>query len=234
MNFKAVFFDVGGTLIFPNPGRIGSTFAEIGPLLPSERWLEGVHRASAALDERLAEGRRLDGEWWREYFGLVVTHATGRQATEWNGLETFLKRLKDDHVTSNLWDSLAPGAHETIERLQEEGLYLGVISNSDGRVRYQLQQTNLAERFSFIIDSYEVGCEKPDAAIFRLGLSHAGLAPEDVLYVGDFVEIDYRGATGIGMSALIIDPLRLRRRKPGVNFVDSLCQVPEHLGIKGI
>ncbi|HNV69155.1 MAG TPA: HAD-IA family hydrolase [Candidatus Ozemobacteraceae bacterium] len=231
MTLKAVFFDVGGTLIFPNPERIGATFAQTGSALPTERWLEAVHRASASLDAQLEAGKRMGDDWWQVYFGLVVSHATGRPAHEWSGFKTFLKQLKDDHVAHNLWDSVAPGAPETVERLQMAGFSLGVISNSDGRVRYQLQQAKLAERFSFIIDSYEVGCDKPDAKIFHLGLKHAGLKPQQVLYVGDFVEIDHRGATGVGMEAVIIDPLRLRRHLDGVRFIDSISQLPSLLDL---
>jgi putative hydrolase of the HAD superfamily len=82
-----------------------------------------------------------------------------------------------------------------------------VISNSDGRIEELLASVGLAEYFDFIIDSHVVGFEKPDPRIFHLGCERGGVAPEDVVYVGDLYEIDVVGARGAGLRAVLIDPL---------------------------
>ena len=54
--------------------------------------------------------------------------------------------------------------------LRLRGLYVGVISNWDNRLRPLLAAIGLAGRVDSITVSCEVGAEKPDAAIFRAAL----------------------------------------------------------------
>jgi putative hydrolase of the HAD superfamily len=58
----------------------------------------------------------------------------------------------------------------------------------------------------FVLDSSEVGVEKPDPRIFRLALERAGLAPDEAVYVGDIYSIDVLGARAAGMGAVLLDP----------------------------
>ena len=57
---------------------------------------------------------------------------------------------------------------DVLRKLKKRGLVLGVISNSDGRVRRLLKKFNLLDYFSVVIDSSIAGVEKPDKNIFHL------------------------------------------------------------------
>jgi putative hydrolase of the HAD superfamily len=58
---------------------------------------------------------------------------------------------------------------------------------------------------SNITDSGLVGHEKPHPEIFRQALEGMNAAPEESLYVGDVYSVDYLGATGAGMQAILMD-----------------------------
>jgi putative hydrolase of the HAD superfamily len=79
-----------------------------------------------------------------------------------------------------------------------------VISNADGRVRGLLEAAGVADRLELILDSSEVGLEKPDARIFHEGARRIGVEPADCAYVGDIYEIDVAGAQGAGLQAVLI------------------------------
>jgi FMN phosphatase YigB (HAD superfamily) len=81
-----------------------------------------------------------------------------------------------------------------------------VISNSNGSIRSILSSLGLVEHLDFVLDSHEVGVEKPDPKIFQLALSRAGVAPTEAAYVGDLYSIDVRGARAAGMRAVLLDP----------------------------
>ena len=65
----------------------------------------------------------------------------------------------------------------------------------------------MASRFEVIIDSHDVGVEKPHPDIFRLALQTSGASAACSLYVGDVYAIDVLGAASAGMHALLFDPL---------------------------
>ena len=66
-----------------------------------------------------------------------------------------------------------------------------------------------------------VGVEKPHPEIFRQALQKMNAAPEESLYVGDMYSVDYLGATGAGMQAILMDvPGAYHER--GVERVQSL------------
>ncbi len=101
---------------------------------------------------------------------------------------------------------LATGAAETIQRLAARGVTLGIISNT-GRtpgvvLRRLLERHDLLRHFAVISYSDEVGCRKPDPAIFRLTLGRVGALAEHAAHVGDNPVDDVSGAKGVGMRAV--------------------------------
>ncbi len=80
-----------------------------------------------------------------------------------------------------------------------------MISNSDGGIGPLLHRCGLGECFLSITDSGHVGCEKPDARIFRAALNTLDIAPGEAVYVGDVYSVDYLGARAAGMQALLFD-----------------------------
>ncbi len=110
------------------------------------------------------------------------------------------------HDERHLWCSVRDRTHESLSRLRDAGLRLGIVSNSDGRVEQALAEAGLREYFDVVIDSSLVGIEKPDPAIFQAALDALGVRPEEALYVGDLYEVDVVGARAAGIEAVLLTP----------------------------
>jgi len=75
-----------------------------------------------------------------------------------------------------------------LDRLQRQGLTLAVVSNSDGTCATSLEDAGLLRYLSVVIDSAEVGVEKPDPRIFEFALVRCGAHPRRTLHIGDLYQ----------------------------------------------
>ena len=222
MRPKAIFFDVGGTLIFPNLSEL------IAPLLrrgiePTAEQLFTADTAAKHLHTRGSDDAPGNRSHWYVYFSSLLDQiGAGRDL-----LEELATRAGD----SSYWTVVAPGAAETLQRLSTT-YRLAVISNADGKTRQVLDNAGLASYFESITDSGLAGYEKPDRRIFEAALRDMQLSPADGLYVGDIYGVDYVGATGAGMQAVVIDFPGIYRASsfPRVKSLEELPSYIETLG----
>jgi putative hydrolase of the HAD superfamily len=105
-----------------------------------------------------------------------------------------------------IWTRHDPQALDAIALVRHAGLRAAAISNSNGSVRSVLDAVGVAAHLDFVLDSGEVGVEKPDRRIFELALARAGIAAAEAAYIGDFYTIDARGAGAAGLRAVLLDP----------------------------
>ena len=103
-----------------------------------------------------------------------------------------------------------------------------MISNADGKIEDVLRRCEIADCFLSITDSGLVGYEKPHPAIFHQALETLKATPEECLYVGDVYSVDYVGATGAGLQAVLMDCPGAYTAK-GVPRVESLAELREML-----
>ena len=75
---------------------------------------------------------------------------------------------------------------------------LGTVSNGNA----DLHTIGLAHHFAVSVAAHQLGCAKPEAAIFHAACRQLGVAPADALYVGDDVLLDVRGAQQAGLRAV--------------------------------
>jgi len=80
---------------------------------------------------------------------------------------------------------------------------LALISNSEGHIAKLATEVGLAEAFDVIADSFLVGVDKPDPAIFHWTAQRLGLPVSQLIYVGDSWAADVQGALGAGCRAAI-------------------------------
>ncbi len=212
---KVIFFDVGNTLLFPNRERIHAPLAKRGIVTDPEHLRDLECRTKNQFDGMLTENGSTDHSFWWMFY----TQLLGEMA-----VEDDVDEIRDQLVTgirnSGNWDAIRPG---TAEQLQEiaQGFRIAVISNADGRIESVLRKCGIADCFRSITDSGIVGYEKPHSEIFRQALQSMQATPEESLYVGDVYSVDYLGATGAGMQALLMDVPGAYRDK-AVPRVESL------------
>lgn len=96
---------------------------------------------------------------------------------------------------------------ETLAQLRARKLYLSVVSNiDDDMLQPLIEREGLARYFDHWTSSEAAQSCKPDRRFFEHALELAGIAPEEVLFVGDSPEHDIIGAAAVGMrTALIVD-----------------------------
>src|SRR5207249_7264682 len=76
----------------------------------------------------------------------------------------------------------------------------------NGTIRAILQTLGLLPYLAFVLDSTEVGVEKPHPRIFQLAVEQARVTPREAVYVGDLYSVDVRGARAAGLDAILLDP----------------------------
>jgi putative hydrolase of the HAD superfamily len=220
---KTIFFDVGNTLLFPNRERIHAPLAERGFVPDGEHLRDLECRTKNQFDGMMTENGSTDHSFWWMFYSQLLSEI---------GLED--NTVRDQLVTnirnSANWDTILPGTAELLREIGER-YQIAVISNADGRIDNVLQKCGIARCFRNITDSGLVGYEKPHPEIFRQALKSMHAVPGDSLYVGDLYSVDYLGATGAGMQAMLMDvPGAYRNRgTPRVEDLTELVLVLEQL-----
>lgn len=159
----------------------------------------------------------MDREFWHIYYTALLQSLGAPQEL---CFPLVAATRRSDH-----WDRVLPGTREVLEELRAQGRRLGVIANSDGHIQDILVAVGLGDCFETFTDSALVGFEKPHPAIFRAALDSLGAQPDESLYVGDIYSVDYVGARGVGMAAVLMDVAGTYRDN-GLPRVDSLDQLP--------
>lgn len=205
-----LFFDAGGTLVFPNFRLVAATLAARGPRVTPEELERAEQRARFLLDDPELIRSSTDHSRWTLYFETIFRFC---DVTESAVVRTVIEELQAIHQGSNLWEIVPPEVPAALEGLRPR-FRLSVISNANGTVREKLRRVGLLGFFETVVDSHEEGIEKPDPRIFRAALERSGARAEQSLYIGDMYHIDVAGARAAGMEVVLLDPLDLHRDKP--------------------
>lgn len=220
-NLRFVFFDVGNTLLFANRPRILAPLHQRG-IVPTEEQLRGLEgEVKNKFDDIVEHGGKADHSFWDMFYARLFEEFE-------LGDEDLRQQLIANTRTSANWDQLRPGTHEALEEIR--GKYkTAVISNADGKIAAVLARCGIADGFLTITDSGIVGREKPDPVIFDTAMRSVDAKPEESLYVGDVYSVDYRGASGAGMQAVLFDVAAAYREK-GLPRVESLEELVGMIG----
>ncbi|OQR97705.1 hypothetical protein THRCLA_06876 [Thraustotheca clavata] len=141
--------------------------------------------------------------WWSN----VVYHSfpESLHAKIDESMDELMTSLYNHYSSSNAWqvfDDVRP----TLERLQNQGIPMGVISNFDERIESILESLELRQYFSFVLSSWEHGEMKPAASIFHQAARLHGLEKSiEMLHVGDDMEKDVHGAQKAGYQGRLIE-----------------------------
>lgn len=217
---QAIFFDVGNTLLFPDRAHILAPLHKRN-LTPSlEQWHAIERTTKREFDEMLQHDGKADHSFWYLFYSHLLDELSVHD-------DTIRDHMVNATRVSENWRDIRPGTREILQRLRRR-YPLAIISNADGKIADLLERQGIADCFRTITDSGLVGCEKPNPAIFESALRSMGTVPERSLYVGDFYSVDYLGATGTGMQAILLD-VSGAYRDSGVPRVESLEELETKL-----
>lgn len=206
--YKAVFFDVGGTLLRVHPS-VGEVYTELAQGF-------GFSGSPEAVDEQFRlqwkkiggieslgrqSGLQTEKKFWHDLVFAVFEHFGGLQ-----DFDTYFEQVYEAFRSKERWrvyeDVLDS---EILQTLKRRGVVLGVISNWDSRLKDTLTAMDLARHFDFILASTVVGSAKPDQKIFMEALKQSGVSNEEACHIGDEPVADIEGARLAGVDAILID-----------------------------
>ena len=234
MRFRAIFFDVGETLVHVDP-----SFADLFVRVLAEeghpRSREDVLGASAHVYARFSEASK-DGSLWttspersRAFWTSVYERMLDDLGVSNDGLAGTLYREFTRLENYVLFEDVRP----TLDVLRREGLVLGVVSNFESWLEEWFGIHDLLGTFPVRAISGIEGIEKPDERIYRHALDRAAVGPEEAVYVGDNPEFDVDPPEAIGMAAVLIDRRGRFPDHPGTRLTD-LRDLPAAIGIERV
>ena len=216
MPIEVVFFDVGNTLLFPDHEKTLAPLWNRG-IHPTEAQLFAAERvARQDMDLIVSQTRKVDQQYWETYYAHLL------RTLKVNDISLRLELVSLARTSSN-WSRMRPGTIEVLESMKEK-FRLAVISNSDGHMADRLATVGLGKYFEHVIDSGNVGYEKPAPQIFQAALAAMPVVADRALYLGDIYSIDYLGAQKVGMSAMLMDVAGVyaTRNLPRIAALDEL------------
>jgi HAD superfamily hydrolase (TIGR01549 family) len=206
---RAVFFDLGGTLLVMRRDRI---FHKVLEEQHKEVSLESVHSAYV----------KVESSWLSVYGDRAITPEETEEAYRQKDAQVFLRLFPDaaseeaeriSGVAREKWPELEktvppelyPDAEPILNRLSRDGYALGLVSNAPPETVKVVEALGLQRYVRSVVISGVVGYSKPHAEIFRIAMRKAGVEPRQAVHVGDVFESDIVGARNAGISGILID-----------------------------
>jgi putative hydrolase of the HAD superfamily len=227
---RAVGFDLDGTLV-DHQGAVAAALrsaierhgaeldeGEFEPLIVQWRGLERRH-----MDAYLAGEYSFQEQRRRRLAAFLPTLGAepfdDAAADAW-----FVDYLRDYEAAWTCYDDVRP-CIDALGRLAPR-IPLAVLTNGDGaQQRAKLAAFGLLDRFDHVLVSTEIGAAKPAPAAFRLMVDRLGVEPGEVLFVGDWLELDAHGAGAAGLVGVWLDRASSDRSVECLR-IDSLAQLP--------
>jgi putative hydrolase of the HAD superfamily len=205
---KVIFLDAAGTL-FDVRGSVGEVYGKFarswGITVSNEDLNTAFFQSFASASPMAFPGieaakiPELEFEWWQavaaEAFEIAGVF------NQFSDFPKFFIELYAHFATAEPW-FVYPDVLLALNKWQQQGIELAVVSNFDSRIYPVLKALNLAEYFTSVTISTEVGAAKPDSQIFTAALQKHNCIAEDVLHIGDSFKADYCGAKAAGLKAI--------------------------------
>jgi putative hydrolase of the HAD superfamily len=203
---RAILFDAGNTLVQMNYGAIAVQLGALGYPVTREAVQRAEWRARVRFDASVLAhpGASTESSGARAaYLEFLLLELGIADPSAAAAMADWRQRY---NAPVGIFDVADPEGPAALALARSAGLRVGVVSNSDGTVRDLLGALGLGRHIDFVIDSHEVGVEKPAARIFDLALARAGVGPHEAVHVGDLYSVDVVGARAAGVAAILLDP----------------------------
>ena len=113
--------------------------------------------------------------------------------------DVFQANLAKEHT-------VVDGALEVVSYLSEKYQLFAASNSFLNMQKNRLQKANLLNYFSDLYISNEIGYEKPDFRFFEFCLNKSKMVKEEVLFVGDSLDADMKGAFSSGIDTCWFNP----------------------------
>jgi putative hydrolase of the HAD superfamily len=224
MRFRAVFFDVGETLVHPHPS-FPELFAQVVSRAGHPRDADAVREVSHLVMAGFSDAAARRTLWttspersrvfWTSVYGGMLEEL---ELPGDDGLADTVYATFTDRANYRLFDDVVP----TIRALGETGVILGIVSNFEAWLEDLLEDLDIRVAFPVRAISGVEGIEKPDPRIYELALERAGVRAAEAAFVGDNPEFDVDPPAELGMFPVLIDR---RNRHPDIEAVTRITDL---------
>jgi HAD superfamily hydrolase (TIGR01509 family) len=200
---KAVFFDVGDTLILGHPKYWlwpvlkAKNLAHKADLTDLQQGMHSAYKHYADNHMQANDEARAMQFWYAFHHKILDSIRLGPYTEE------IAAYLRLHWRSPGVWP-LTPQAKEVLRALKNQGLKLAVVSNWDWTLPGVLGATGLDFYFDYVAVSALEGHAKPSPKLFEIALNQLKLAPEQVLHIGDSPD-DIEGAKAAGIQPILFD-----------------------------
>lgn len=223
MKFKAVIFDLYGTLVDDFASSVGQMHAEFVKALavPSEPFMKLWRQTTEMRVTGTFQTVEASIEYVCSLLGVPLSAERLTRAVEIR-LQLIKRTL-----------SPRPGALETLARLKTEGYKIGLLSNCSIEIPIVWPETAFCDLTDSAIFSSRERLKKPDPRIYHLACERLGVKPEDCLYIADGENHELAAAANVGLHPMLLqnssrdndnELLREAREWPG-DSIGSLTEV---------
>lgn len=194
MKFKAVIFDLYGTLVDDFASSIGQAHAEFvkALIVPSEPFMK--------LWRQTTEMRVIGAFQTVEASIEYVCNLLGAPLTAEQSTRAVAIRLQLIKRTL----SPRPDALETLARLKNDGYKIGLLSNCSIEIPILWRETPFADLFDSTIFSSRERLKKPDPRIYQLACDRLTVKPGEGLYIADGENHELAAAANVGLHSVLL------------------------------
>jgi len=233
---KAVLFDLGETLV--NFGRVNTT----------RLFRQGARLSYDFLKSSGQPVGNFNYYCWQNLIALHIRHwLSNITKNDFNSLLLLrgigtkkgikLDRHQWQHFAWLWYEPLSkigkaePKTAKTLAALKNLGLKLGILSNTfvnGSSLEKHLEQLGILDFFPVRVYSYEFNFRKPDTRIFKAAAERIGEKLDNILFVGDRIDVDIKPAAKTGMQAVLKAAYtNIGRKIPkGVWKINRLAELP--------
>lgn len=213
---RTLFFDVGFTLIHPNPSdleiclRVCSCLGlEVNQQMLQKRMLEAqaFYLQQIRLNRHVWANETSINELWTTYYmNMLRPFLEEPNEGRLRILAETIGQEYDTHSSWQVYHDVIP----TLEALQASKRYtLGAISDWGISLGPILQGLRLNSYFDCLLVSATAGHAKPAPALYESALERANSIADYTLHIGDSYPLDVLGARAVGITPILLDRKRL-------------------------
>ena len=185
-NIEAIIFDYGGVL------------ARTVDPEPRAAWERDLGLMPGVLTTRVHDKRL----WVAAQNGSINSDAHWQAVGENLGLSAL--QLRELRASFYGGDVLNQRLLACIDRLRQQGMALGLLSNFSTDLRGMLEAQDLLRRFDHVAISAEIGVMKPDAAAYEAILGMLALPASACVFIDD-LPANVEAAQALGLHGIVFE-----------------------------